>query len=107
MNFNESERVAMEILSRSAGKKLYGLEIVALSENRLKRGTVHITLSRLEDHDLVKSEDEAIPKGSLARRLYEVTETGHKAYKEWCTDQAGKSEAFRSLSSLGAITSGG
>jgi DNA-binding PadR family transcriptional regulator len=60
------------IASRSA---MYGLELVASSRGRLKRGTVYVTLARMENKGFVTSRHEDAPPdgGGLPRRLYSPT----------------------------------
>ena len=40
------EAIVLDLLG--GGEPLYGLQLVALSEGRLKRGTVYVTLGRIE-----------------------------------------------------------
>jgi DNA-binding PadR family transcriptional regulator len=42
-------------LLRDTPKGLYGLELVRASDGRLQRGTVYVTLGRLEEKGYVKS----------------------------------------------------
>ena len=60
-------------------QKLYGLEMVAKS-NSLKRGTIYVTLNRLEDKGLVKSREVQPKKGARgpARRVYSITMDGKR-----------------------------
>src|SRR5207244_3276152 len=51
------EFVAMNLLV-GALKPLYGLQMVELSDGELKRGTIYVTLNRLEDKGYVTSETE-------------------------------------------------
>jgi DNA-binding PadR family transcriptional regulator len=79
--------VEAEILGLLVAKKRYGLEMVKASEI-LKRGTVYVYLSRMEDKGLVRSEV-ADETGPLAgRRVYEVTGEGQRAYEAWRQAQA-------------------
>jgi hypothetical protein len=52
-----------------AAGKLYGLAMVELSEGRLKRGTVYVTLNRMEEKGYLESEQESEPPvtGGLPR----------------------------------------
>jgi DNA-binding PadR family transcriptional regulator len=63
------------------GKAMYGLELVAGSKRRLKRGTVYVTLGRMERKGYISSrlEDVSPPSGGLRRRLYEPTTFGRRA----------------------------
>ena len=60
--------------------ELYGLQLVAASKGRLKRGTVYVTLGRMEEKGFITSHLESAPadEGGLPRRLYEPTAFGRK-----------------------------
>lgn len=60
---------------------LYGLELVALSENRLKRGTVYVTLSRMQEKGLIRATEDRRPKehAGLPRPQYRITAAGERA----------------------------
>jgi PadR family transcriptional regulator, regulatory protein PadR len=66
-------------------KALYGLQLVALSRRRLKRGTVYVTLGRMEEKGYVTSRLEAGPPeaGGLPRRIYEPTPFGRRVLSAW------------------------
>jgi DNA-binding PadR family transcriptional regulator len=74
---SSKEHLILELLigHRAA---MYGLELVSASRGRLKRGTVYVTLARMEDKGLVASRQEAAPagEGGLPRRLYMPTVLG-------------------------------
>ena len=50
------ERIVLELLVSSGAK--YGLQLVDESRGRLKRGTVYVTLGRMEQKGLVESHHE-------------------------------------------------
>lgn len=79
------EALVLELLS--AGDTLYGLQMVEQSRGRLKRGTVYVTLGRMETKRLVTSRPEDPPDGAggLPRRLYEATPYGLRVLKAWTT----------------------
>lgn len=58
----------------------YGLQLVERSAGRLKRGTIYVTLSRLEDRGLIVSHEEpgGLERGRLPRRVYRLTDAGRK-----------------------------
>ncbi len=64
---------------------MYGLELVAASNGRLKRGTVYVTLGRMEDKGYVHSrlEDGPPEAGGLPRRIYEPTALGRRVLEAW------------------------
>ncbi|HEX3702105.1 MAG TPA: helix-turn-helix transcriptional regulator [Vicinamibacterales bacterium] len=63
----------------------FGLELVARSQGALKRGTVYVTLARMEDKGYLTSRTEALPHGAigLPRRLYQSTAYGVSVLKIW------------------------
>ncbi len=69
---SSKEQVILELLD--TGER-YGLELVEASNGALKRGTVYVTLARMEAQGLVTSrhEDGPPPQGGLPRRLYRAT----------------------------------
>ena len=70
-----TERLILELLVEQG--ELFGLAMVEASGGRLKRGTVYVTLGRMEDKGYLDSRQEPLPPGAtgLPRRLY--TPTGH------------------------------
>lgn len=58
----------------------YGLELVDASEGRLKRGSIYVTLGRMEAKGFVASRQEDRAPGAigLPRRLYRPTAYGLK-----------------------------
>lgn len=64
---------------------MYGLQLVDRSEGALKRGTVYVTLGRMEAKGLLHSEQEALPAGGigLPRRLYRPTALGERVLRAW------------------------
>jgi PadR family transcriptional regulator len=56
----------------------YGLELVETSEGRLKRGSIYVTLGRMEAKGFVESRQEDRNPGAigLPRRLYRPTAYG-------------------------------
>lgn len=77
------EALILELLI-DAGE-LYGLELVARSKRRLKRGTVYVTLGRMEKKRLITSRLEAAPPetGGMPRRLYSPTADGRRVLAAW------------------------
>jgi DNA-binding PadR family transcriptional regulator len=57
---------------------LYGLELVEASDGKLRRGSVYVYLSDLEDSGFVTS---YLPKGStVQRRKYKITGLGNAEF---------------------------
>lgn len=77
------ETVVLNLLAHK--REMYGLQMVAASKGRLRRGTVYVTLGRMEDKGYVTSRTEDAPDGAggLPRRLYEATPYGLRVLKAW------------------------
>ena len=73
------EALILDLLA-DAGDR-YGLELVEASSGSLKRGTVYVTLGRMEDKGYVVSVQEERAPGAigLPRRLYRLTPLGRRA----------------------------
>jgi PadR family transcriptional regulator PadR len=74
------------ILDLLRGRDRYGLELVESSSGALKRGSVYVTLARMESKGFVESRQEERAPGAigLPRRLYRATDYGlkvHDAYQ--------------------------
>jgi DNA-binding PadR family transcriptional regulator len=68
-------------------KEMYGLELVAASGGALKRGTIYVTLGRMEEKGYVVSRLEDAPPaaGGLPRRVYAPTPFGREVMGAWTT----------------------
>ena len=77
---SSKEALILGLLGRS--KEMYGLELVAASNGGLKRGTIYVTLGRMEKKGYVVSrvEDETPANGGLPRRLYAATAHGRQVF---------------------------
>lgn len=77
------ERLILELLVGSG--PMYGLQLVEHSNGALKRGTVYVTLGRMEAKGFVESEQEPLPPGAigLPRRLYRPTALGERMLRAW------------------------
>jgi len=84
-HLSPKEALILELLGR--GDDLYGLQLVAASKGRLKRGTVYVTLGRMEAKGYVTSRAEDSPDGAggLPRRVYAATPYGARVLKAWST----------------------
>ena len=62
-----------------------GLQLVERSDGALKRGTVYVTLGRLEAKGYVESEQEPPAPGAigLPRRIYRPTGLGERVLRAW------------------------
>jgi DNA-binding PadR family transcriptional regulator len=77
------EALILELLLQH--KEMYGLEMVTASRKRLKRGTVYVTLGRMEEKGFILSRLEPPPSdaGGLPRRVYEATPFGRRVLAAW------------------------
>ena len=78
-------RIECLVLDQLRDGEKYGLELVEASHGRLKRGTVYVTLGRMERKGFVESRQEARPPGAigLPRRLYTATAYGVKVLEAY------------------------
>lgn len=83
LTVSPKELLTLELLTKD--KQSYGLQLVAASRGRLKRGTVYVTLGRMEEKGLITSWlDDAPPgAGGLPRRIYEATPLGRRMLQAW------------------------
>jgi DNA-binding PadR family transcriptional regulator len=83
LTVSPKELLVLQLLVRD--EKQYGLQLVAASRGRLKRGTVYVTLGRMEDKGLIASHLDAPPPGAggLPRRMYEATPLGRRMLAAW------------------------
>lgn len=77
-SLSAKEGLILDLLGRS--KEMYGLELVAASGGELKRGTVYVTLARMEEKGFISSrlDEDPPPSGGLPRRLYTATGYGRQ-----------------------------
>jgi DNA-binding PadR family transcriptional regulator len=77
------ETLILELLAD--GDDMYGLELVAASRKRLKRGTIYVTLARMAYNGYVSSrlEDPPADAGGLPRRFYRPTALGRRVLEAW------------------------
>lgn len=67
-----------------ANGEQYGLQMVRASEGQLKRGTIYVTLNRMEDKGFITSykEDRPPDQAGMARRRYRITGLGEYVHRE-------------------------
>lgn len=92
MLLSKTEALILQIMSDNGFKERYGLELLKLSDGKIKRGTIYTTLQRMEDKGFVTSRQEEKPDdvSGIPRRLYEITGTGQRVLQacELITDEA-------------------
>jgi PadR family transcriptional regulator, regulatory protein PadR len=83
MDYPKLSAKEAEVLSLLiANGEMYGLELVNRSNGELKRGTVYVTLGRMEDKGFVESMREEVTAGDgPPRRIYSATGLGVRAYR--------------------------
>jgi DNA-binding PadR family transcriptional regulator len=83
LTLSAKESLILQLLVRDA--EAYGLELVSASRGRLKRGTVYVTLGRMEEKGYVTSRLEDAPPdaGGLPRRVYTPTALGRQVLEAW------------------------
>jgi PadR family transcriptional regulator PadR len=76
-SISSTESLVLDLLESS---ERYGLELVDASKGRLKRGSIYVTLGRMEVKGFVESQQEDRAPGAigLPRRLYRPTPYGLK-----------------------------
>jgi PadR family transcriptional regulator PadR len=79
LSLSKKEALIMELLAGSA-RGLYGLELIEESGGALKRGTIYVTLQRMQEKDLIYSwqEQRTAPDVGIPRRLYRVSGYGER-----------------------------
>ena len=77
-----TEHLILELL---AGEEMFGLQLVEESKGALKRGTVYVTLGRMEEKGFISSrlEDAPANQGGLPRRIYQPTAFGRRVMKAY------------------------
>jgi len=80
---SSKETLILELLVQNG--ESYGLQLVAGSRRRLKRGTVYVTLGRMEEKGYIRSTLDATPgtTGGLPRRRYKPTPLGRRVLSVW------------------------
>lgn len=83
MTLPPKERLILELLVSDGA--MFGLQLVERSGGALKRGTVYVTLGRMEAKGLVRSEQEPLAAGAigLPRRVYRPTALGKRVLRAW------------------------
>jgi len=83
LTLSAKEHVVLDLLTQHG--ELYGLQLVASSKRKLKRGTVYVTLGRMEDKGYITSRLEDAPPemGGMPRRLYQITPLGKRVLVAW------------------------
>src|SRR5947208_12301511 len=80
---SRKEALILDLLAREG--ELYGLQLVSASRGKLRRGTVYVTLGRMEEKGYITSrlEDPPPDAGGLPRRVYRPTAFGRRVLDAW------------------------
>ena len=83
LTLSAKEQLVLGLLTEHG--ELYGLQLVSHSKRKLKRGTVYVTLGRMEEKGYITSrlEDAPADMGGMPRRLYEATPLGRRVLAAW------------------------
>ena len=78
------EFLILKMLINNSGE-MYGLEMIEQADGRLKRGTIYVTLGRMEDKGFILSRKEKQREGArgLPRRLYKPSAEGRRVLAAW------------------------
>lgn len=77
MTFRSPSKIELMILRLLRGGEMYGLEMVKASDGELARGTIYVTLGRMQEKGYVKSRQEKEEtEAGLPRRIYQITGLG-------------------------------
>ena len=80
---SRAERLILDLLVEHG--ELFGLQLVERSTGGLKRGTVYVTLGRMQEKGYLESRQEPLPPGAigLPRRLYRPTGYAMRVLEAW------------------------
>ncbi len=80
---SSAERRILDLLAIHG--ELFGLQMVERSGGRLKRGTVYVTLGRMQEKGYLASRQEPLPAGAIGhpRRLYRPTAYAVRVLAAW------------------------
>lgn len=106
-HFSKVEKTAMQLLINAGATPMYGLAIVEKSQGDLKRGTVYVTLNRLEDRGFLKSEREKDSTATIPRLYYTITGEGRRAFNAWCVGQDAQRQALIQWPAMDGVATNG
>ena len=93
LRISQKEALIFEMLGAN---ECYGLELVRNSGGKLKRGTVYVTLQRMEDKGLIESfvKEKPPTESGIPRRMYRVTGHGAQVWHAYQAAAAVMAEAI-------------
>jgi DNA-binding PadR family transcriptional regulator len=80
-SLSRKEALILALLTNN-GNNMFGLEMVEASNGALKRGTIYVTLQRMQEKGFIDSklDPRPAPEIGIPRRLYWPTEIGNKVF---------------------------
>lgn len=97
-SLSKKEAIILEMLV-NRGRELFGLEMVEGSNGELKRGTIYVTLQRMEEKRFIESRTETRqqPEIGIPRRLYRATGYGARVFDGYVAMRAALIQEFGPL----------
>lgn len=88
-SLSRKETLILEMLIISR-RELYGLEMVKASRGELKRGTIYVTLQRMQEKGFIDSKPEPrpAPEIGIPRRMYWATGLGERVLTAYHASRA-------------------
>ena len=88
LTVSPKELLILDLLAHAG--QLYGLQLVAESKGQLKRGTVYVTLGRMQDKGYLTATPEDAPPavGGMPRPVYRLTSLGRRMLRTWRSETA-------------------
>lgn len=85
VRLSPKERAILSLLMIAGRKGLYGLQLVQQSAGELRRGTIYVTLDRMQAKGFVESRQEDKQPGisGIPRRIYCATWYGIRVFQAW------------------------
>lgn len=85
VRLSPKEHAILSLLMRAGRRGLYGLQLVQQSSGELRRGTVYVTLERMQEKGFVESRQEEKQPGisGIPRRIYCATWYGIRVFQAW------------------------
>jgi len=73
------------LISEGASREVYGFELIEKSNGLLKKGSIYVTLTRMEDKGYISSRKEEVREGArgLPRRMYKTEGLGLSIFSHW------------------------
>jgi PadR family transcriptional regulator, regulatory protein PadR len=84
-SLSKKEQLILGLLLGDGVRERFGLEMVEASGGKLKRGTIYVTLQRMEEKGFIESrqEERTAPEIGIPRRLYKATGHGQRVFNAY------------------------